>query len=44
MMWPVGEFYDGSNELDADKLRMAAIFCKRGYEDLADYMVKGRTI
>ena len=23
---------------------MAAIFCKRGYEDLADYMVKGRTI
>jgi hypothetical protein len=43
-MWPVGEFYDGSNELAADNLRMAAIFCKRGYEDLADYMVKGRTI
>jgi aminoglycoside phosphotransferase (APT) family kinase protein len=44
MMWPVGEFYDGSNELAADELRMAAIFRERGREDLADYVVKGRKI
>ena len=44
MMWPVGDFYDGSNELAADEIRMAAIFRERGREDLADYVVKGRKI
>jgi hypothetical protein len=44
MMWPVGEFYDGSNELAADEIRMAAVFRERGRGDLADYVVKGRKI
>jgi aminoglycoside phosphotransferase (APT) family kinase protein len=44
MMWPVGEFYDGSNELAADEIRMAAILRERGREDLADCVVKGRKI
>lgn len=44
MMWPVAEFYNGSNELAADELRLAAIFSERGREDLADCVLDGRKV
>lgn len=44
MMWPVGEFYKGFNELAADELRLAAIFRERGREDLAICVVEGRRV
>ncbi|KAJ5848179.1 hypothetical protein N7455_012136 [Penicillium solitum] len=44
MMWPVGEFYDGFNNLAADELRLAAIFRERGREDLAICVVEGRKV
>lgn len=44
MMWPVAEFYDGSNDLCADELRFAAIFREKGREDLAAYVTGGRKI
>ncbi|EEH09420.1 conserved hypothetical protein [Histoplasma capsulatum G186AR] len=44
MMWPVNEFYDGSNQLAADELRLAAIFQERGRADLANYVLKGRKV
>ncbi|KAJ5950725.1 uncharacterized protein N7479_009138 [Penicillium vulpinum] len=42
MMWPVAEFYNGFNELTADKLRLAAIFREKGREDLALCVIEGR--
>lgn len=42
MMWPVSEFYDGSNELTAEELRLAAIFREKGHGDLADCVINGR--
>ncbi|KAJ5899150.1 hypothetical protein N7495_003894 [Penicillium taxi] len=42
MMWPVSKFYNGSNELTVDELRLAAIFRERGRTDLANYVVGGR--
>lgn len=44
MMWPVAEFYDGSNELTDDELRFASIFRERGRDDLASYVTKGREV
>ncbi|KAJ5585625.1 uncharacterized protein N7459_005425 [Penicillium hispanicum] len=44
MMWPVAEIYDGSNELAADELRLAAIFLERGREDLANCVLNGRKV
>lgn len=44
MMWPVAEFYDGSNELAAEELRLAAIFRERGRKDLAHYVTEGRKV
>ena len=44
MMWPVAEFYDGSNELAADELRLAAIFQEKGREDLANCVIEGRKV
>lgn len=44
MMWPVAEFYNGSNEFSADELRLAAIFLERGREDLANFVLKGRKV
>ncbi|KAH6705750.1 hypothetical protein EV126DRAFT_412686 [Verticillium dahliae] len=44
MMWPVTEFYNGSNELTADELRLAAIFRERGRGDLANCVIEGRRI
>ncbi|KAJ5135521.1 uncharacterized protein N7515_004799 [Penicillium bovifimosum] len=44
MMWPVAEFYNGSNELSADELQLAAIFREKGREDLAVCVVEGRKV
>lgn len=40
----MNEFYDGSNQLAADELRLAAIFQERGRADLANYVLKGRKV
>jgi len=44
MMWPVTKFYNGSNELDANELRLADIFRERGREDLANCVIEGRKV
>ncbi|WYZ43515.1 hypothetical protein EsH8_VI_001214 [Colletotrichum jinshuiense] len=44
MMWPVAKFYDGSNELAPDELRLAEICRERGREDLSDCVVNGRKV
>ncbi len=44
MMWPVAEFYHGSNRLAAEELRLADILRERGREDLARYIVEGRKV
>ena len=44
MMWPLLEFYDGSNELTTDELRLAAIFQEKGREDLANCVMNGRKV
>ena len=41
MMWPLREFYDGSNELTTYELRLAAIFWEKGRGDLANYAMDG---
>ncbi|KAK3313113.1 hypothetical protein B0H66DRAFT_644225 [Apodospora peruviana] len=42
MMWPVGPFYEGSNELSDDETRFAAMFRERKRDDLADCVLHGR--
>ncbi|KAL4958243.1 hypothetical protein BDW69DRAFT_179839 [Aspergillus filifer] len=42
MMWPLVEFYDGSNELSTEELRLADIYQERGREDLAACVLNGR--
>ncbi|KAG6227964.1 hypothetical protein E4U26_001364 [Claviceps purpurea] len=44
MMWPVGPFYDGSNELAEEELLLARVFRERGREDLASCVLHGRKI
>ena len=44
MMWPVGKFYDGSNDLATDEERLADIFWERGREDLSKYVIESRKI
>lgn len=44
MMWPVAKFYDGSNELAEEELRLAMIFRERGRYDLAKYVIEGRKV
>ncbi|KAJ4298688.1 hypothetical protein N0V88_003720 [Collariella sp. IMI 366227] len=44
MLWPVGLFYDGSNELSEEEVRFAEMFRERGRDDLADYVVRGRKV
>ncbi|KAG6141683.1 hypothetical protein E4U28_002950 [Claviceps purpurea] len=44
MMWPVGPFYDGSNELTEEELLLARVFRERGREDLASCVLHGRKI
>ena len=38
MMWPLAEFYNGSNELAGEQLRLAAIFREKGREYLTNYV------
>ena len=42
MMWPVGKFYEGNNDLTEDEIRFAAIFDARGREDIGDMVCRGR--
>lgn len=42
MMWPVMEFYKGSNVLTGDELRLAEVFRNRGRGDLAECVLDGR--
>lgn len=42
MMWPLGKFYGGSNELAPDEVRLAEIFEERGRKDLSDCVMQGR--
>ncbi|POR35275.1 Uncharacterized protein TPAR_04528 [Tolypocladium paradoxum] len=44
MMWPLAEFYNGSNDLATDEMRLADIFRERGREDLAKCVIDGRKI
>ncbi|KAG6106677.1 hypothetical protein E4U31_000660 [Claviceps sp. LM219 group G6] len=44
MMWPVGAFHDGSNELAEEELLLARVFGERGREDLASCVLHGRKI
>lgn len=42
MMWPVSEYFDGSDELSQDELEFAAIFEQKGRSDMAGYIRQGR--
>ncbi|KAG6092056.1 hypothetical protein E4U30_005923 [Claviceps sp. LM220 group G6] len=44
MMWPVGAFHDGSNELAEEELLLARVFRERGREDLASCVLHGRKV
>ncbi len=44
MLWPVDEFYSGSNALAPDELRLAEIFREKGREDLATCVLEGRKV
>ncbi|KAG6096024.1 hypothetical protein E4U14_008077 [Claviceps sp. LM454 group G7] len=44
MMWPVGVFYDGSNELAEEELLLARVFCERSRQDLASCVLHGRKV
>jgi len=42
MMWLVGKFYEGNNDLAEDEIRFAAIFDARSREDIRDMVRRGR--
>jgi len=42
LMWPVREYYQGSNELAAEETRFAAMFDRRGRHDMGDLVRRGR--
>ncbi|KAG6063248.1 hypothetical protein E4U32_001457 [Claviceps aff. humidiphila group G2b] len=44
MMWPVGPFHDGSNELTEEELLLARLFRERNREDLASCVLHGRKV
>ncbi|KAG5970789.1 hypothetical protein E4U13_005213 [Claviceps humidiphila] len=44
MMWPIGAFYDGSNELAEEELLLARVFREKGREDLASCVLHGRKV
>lgn len=44
LMWPLDEFYSGSNELVEEELRLAGIFEERDRGDLAECVNSGRKI
>ncbi|KAG5933147.1 hypothetical protein E4U60_004685 [Claviceps pazoutovae] len=44
MMWPIGTFYNASNELTEEELLLARVFRETGREDLASCVLHGRKI
>ena len=42
MLWPVGDFYDGSNRLNPEELEFADMFESRGRADMASFIRNGR--
>lgn len=42
MMWPVGTFYEGHNDLSKDEICFADILASRGRKDLSEMVSKGR--
>ncbi|KAK3185503.1 hypothetical protein K4F52_005814 [Lecanicillium sp. MT-2017a] len=44
MMWPVADFYDGSNELAHEELLLASVFREKGRDDLAGYVLNGQRV
>ncbi|GKT49134.1 uncharacterized protein ColSpa_09315 [Colletotrichum spaethianum] len=44
MMWPLRKFYEGSNELSPDEMRLAEIFQERGRKDLSNCVILGRKV
>lgn len=42
MMWPVGDFYDGKNELADEELEFADIFRRRGRPDMVEIVLNAR--
>ncbi|KAF2766353.1 hypothetical protein EJ03DRAFT_345192 [Teratosphaeria nubilosa] len=42
MLWPVGEFYEGKNQLSTEEIQFADMFRQRGREDIAQLILKGR--
>ncbi|KAI4751533.1 hypothetical protein E4T52_15377 [Aureobasidium sp. EXF-3400] len=43
MMWPVSEYYDGSNVLSPEECEFAQMFQRRGREDMAQMILQGRS-
>lgn len=42
MMWPVGKFYDGHNDLSGDEIYFAKALASRGRDDLSEMVMHGR--
>ena len=42
MLWPVGDFYDGSNVLSPEETELASIYERRGRSDMAHLVRNGR--
>lgn len=42
MLWPVGEFYEGSNQLSHEETELADLFRRRNREDMAQLVLHGR--
>lgn len=42
MMWPVGDLYNGKNNLSAEELELAGMFQRRGRHGMADIILKCR--
>lgn len=42
MLWPVGDFYDGSNRLSPEEMEFADMFDRRGRADMASLIRNGR--
>ncbi|KAJ5929505.1 hypothetical protein N7454_006455 [Penicillium verhagenii] len=42
MMWPVSDYYDGSNDLSADEIEFERLFEIRGRKDISKIVLNGR--
>jgi hypothetical protein len=42
MMWPLGDYYDGLNNLSEDEIEFACIFEIRGRKDISEIVLGGR--